>query len=91
VGTYLHLVVQRSFYYTSSLGSSNEDAAQEEELQAIALQKRMAATLQEEDFEVAQLIDSSSTTAVKPAKSTASDPVSRQGKIKLEIFFFTRK
>jgi len=33
----------------------------------------MAAALQEEDFEVAQL---ESTTAVKPAKRTASDPVS---------------
>jgi len=64
----------------SSLGSSNEEAAEEEELQAIALQKRMAATLQEEDFEMAQLIDSKSTTAVKPAKKAASDPVGREGK-----------
>ena len=37
----------------------------------------MAATLQEEDFEVTQIIDSKSTAAVKLVKKTTSDPVSR--------------
>ena len=36
-------------------GSSNEEAAEQEEIEAMALQKRMAAALREDDFEVAQL------------------------------------
>ena len=69
-------------------GSSNEEAAEEEELEAIALQKRMAAALQEEDFEVAQLVDTNPTAAVKPAKKTASDAVSIKERRLLIYYFF---
>ena len=36
-------------------GSSNDEAAEQEEVEAMALQKRMAAALREDDFEVAEL------------------------------------
>ena len=37
------------------LGSSNEEAAEQEEIEAVALQKRMAAALREDDFEVVEV------------------------------------
>lgn len=46
-------------------GSSNEEAAEEEEVEAMALQKRLAAALHEEDFEVSQIHDAKTATIDK--------------------------
>jgi len=50
------------------LGSSNEEAAEQEELEAMALQKRMVAALREEDFEVTQIPDIKTPTINKSDK-----------------------
>ena len=41
--------------YFAVPGSSNEEAAEQEEIEAVALQKRMAAALREDDFEVVEV------------------------------------
>ena len=50
-------------------GSSNEEAAKQEEVEAMALQKRMAAALHEEDFEVSQIHDIKIATISKSDKN----------------------
>lgn len=57
-------------------GSSNEEAAEQEEIEAMALQKRMAAALREDDFEVAEIDDDKTPTISKSDKRSDTNLVS---------------
>lgn len=57
-------------------GSGNEEAAEQEEIEAMALQKRMVAALDEKDFEVAQIHD---------VTATVNKPDKKQNDTNLEV------
>ena len=69
------------------LGSSNEEAAEQEELEAMALQKRMAAALREDDFEVTQLDDDKTPTINKSDKKQSDTNLVSSHAVYIDVFY----